>query len=154
MATDLRTQFFNYMTLQRFADHTQRTYVTGVKGLADYYNQSPDTLTNEQIQSYLLYLLKDRNLTWGTVNAYLSGIICFYRGFCQWEETQFKIPPRPRDKKLPTVYSQQEVKRLLAAANNFKHRVLLETAYSAGLRISELVRLKPQHIESDRDRML
>jgi len=54
MATDLRTQFFNYMTLQRFADHTQRTYVTGVKGLADYYNQSPDTLTNEQIQGYLL----------------------------------------------------------------------------------------------------
>ena len=154
MATDLQTQFSNYMTLQRFADHTKRTYVTGVKGLAYYHNQSPDTLTNAQIQDYLLYLLKDRNLTWGTVNAYLSGIICFYRGFCQWEETQFKIPPRPRDKKLPTVYSQQEVKRLLAAANNFKHRVLLETAYSAGLRISELVRLKPQHIESDRDRML
>ena len=65
MATDLRMQFFNYMTLQRFADHTQRTYVTGVKGLADYYNRSPDTLTNEQIQDYLLYLLKDRKLAWG-----------------------------------------------------------------------------------------
>jgi len=50
MTTDLRTQFQNYMTLQRFADHTQRTYVTGVKGLAKYYKQSPDTLTNEQIQ--------------------------------------------------------------------------------------------------------
>jgi len=81
-------------------------------------------------------------------------MICFYRGFCQWDETQFKIPPRPRDKKLPTVYSKDEVKRLLAAANNFKHRLLLETAYSAGLRISELVRLRPHHIESDPDRML
>jgi site-specific recombinase XerD len=154
MATDLRTQFFNYMTLQRFADHTQRTYVTGVKGLADYYNQSPDTLTNEQIQGYLLYLLKDRKLTWGTVNAYLSGMICFYRGFCQWDETQFQIPPRPSARKLPTVYSMDEVRRLLAAAHNFKHLLLLETAYSAGLRISELVRLKPYHIESDPDRML
>ena len=154
MVTDLRTQFFNYMTLQRLADHTQRTYVTSVKGLAKYYMLPPDTLTNEQIQDYLLYLLKDRKLAWGTVNAYLSGMICFYRGFCKWDETQFIIPPRPRDKKLPTVYSQQEVKRLLDSANNFKHRLLLETAYSAGLRISELVRLKPHHIESDPDRML
>jgi site-specific recombinase XerD len=154
MATDLRTQFQNYMTLQRFADHTQRTYVTGVKGLAKYYKQSPDTLTNEQIQDYLLYLLKDRKLTWGTVNAYLSGMVCFYRGFCKWGETQIQIPPRPRARKLPTVYSKQEVRCLLEAAGNFKHRLLLETAYSAGLRISELVRLKPHHIESDPDRML
>jgi len=154
MTTDVKTQFFNYMTLQRFADHTKRTYVTGVKGLAKFYMLSPDTLTGEQIQDYLLYLLKDRKLAWGTVNAYLSGMICFYRGFCKWDETQFIIPPRPRDKKLPTVYSQQEVKRLLDSANNFKHRLLLETAYSAGLRISELVRLKPHHIESDPDRML
>jgi integrase/recombinase XerD len=154
MATDLRTQFFNYMTLQRLADHTQRTYVTGVKGLTKFHMQSPDTLTNEQIQDYLLYLLKDRKLTWGTVNAYLSGLICFYRGFCKWDETQFQIPPRPSARKLPTVYSFKEVRRLLAAANNFKHLLLLETAYSAGLRISELVRLKPHHIEGDPDRML
>ena len=154
MATDLKTQFSNYMTLQRFADHTQRTYVTSVKGLAKYYMLPPDTLTNEQIQDYLLYLLKDRKLTWGTVNAYLSGMICFYRGFCQWDETQFQIPPRPSARKLPTVYSMEEVRRLLAAANNFKHLLLLETAYSAGLRISELVRLKLHHIESDPDRML
>ncbi len=154
MATDLRTKFLNYMTLQRFADHTKRTYVTGVKGLAKYYKQSPDTLTNEQIQDYLLYLLQDRKLTWGSVNAYLSGLVCFYRGFYKWDETQFQIPPRPRARKLPTVYSKQEVKRLLAAAVNFKHRLLLETAFSAGLRISELVRLKPHHIESDPDRML
>ncbi len=154
MTTDLRTQFLNYMTLQRFANHTKRTYVTGVKGLAKYYMLSPDTLTNDQIQGYLLHLLKDRKLTWGTVNAYLSGLICFYRGFCKWDETQFQIPPRPSTRKLPTVYSMEEVRRLLAAAVNFKHLLLLETAYSAGLRISELVRLEPHHIESDPDRML
>ena len=122
--------------------------------MAKYYKQSPDTLSNEQIQDYLLYLLQDRKLTWGSVNAYLSGLVCFYRGFCKWDETKFQIPPRPRARKLPTVYSKQEVKRLLVAADNFKHRLLLETAFSAGLRISELVCLKPHHIESDPDRML
>ena len=154
MATDLRQQFLNYMTLQRFAEHTKRSYVLAVKGIARFYKQSPDKLTNEQIQAYLLHLLEDRKLAWGTVNAYLSGLICFFRDFLKWDETQFKIPPRPRARKLPTVYSKKEVRRLLDASRNLKHRLLLETAYSAGLRISELVRLKPHHIESDPDRML
>ena len=154
MSTDLRTQFLNYMTLQRFADHTKRTYVTSIKGLAKFYKQSPDTLTNTQIQDYLLYLLEDRKLTWGTVNAYLSGLVCFYRGFSKWDETKFQIPPRPRARKLPTAFSKQEVRRLLAATDNLKHRLLLQTAYSACLRFSELVRLKPHHIESDPDRMM
>ena len=57
-------------------------------------------------------------------------------------------------RKLPTVFSKQEVKRLLAATDNLKHKLLLQTAYSAGLRVSELVRLKPHHIESDPDRMM
>jgi len=50
MATDLRKQFLNYMTLQRFSDYTKRGYITSIKGLAKYYKLSPDTLSNEQIQ--------------------------------------------------------------------------------------------------------
>ena len=50
MSSELKIQFLNYMTLQRFSDHTKRSYVTGVKLLAKYYLQSPDTLTNDQIQ--------------------------------------------------------------------------------------------------------
>ena len=66
----------------------------------------------------------------------------------------FKSRPGPRVKKLPVVFSQPEVKRLLAATDNLKHRLLLQTVYSSGLRVSELVRLKPHHIESDPDRMM
>jgi site-specific recombinase XerD len=116
--------------------------------------QSPDTLTNDQIQDYIRYLLEDRKLSWGTCNAYLSGIVCFYRHICKWDDTQLQIPPRPRVKKLPVVFSKQEVKRLFAATDNLKQLLLLQTVYSAGLRVSELVRLKPHHIESDPDRMM
>jgi hypothetical protein len=52
MSSELKTQFLNYMTLQRFSDHTKRSYVTGVKLLSKYYMQSPDTLTSDQIQDY------------------------------------------------------------------------------------------------------
>jgi site-specific recombinase XerD len=154
MSSDLKNQFINYMTVQRFSPHTKRSYLTGVKLLAKYYMQSPDTLTNDQIQDYVRYLLEERKLSWGTCNAYLSGIVCFYRHICKWDDTQLQIPPRPRVKKLPIVFSKQEVKRLFAATDNLKHRLLLQTVYSAGLRVSELVRLKPHHIESDPDRMM
>ncbi len=154
MATALMRRFINFMTVQRFSQTTQGNYQRAVKGLAKYFNQSPDTLTNEQIQEYLRHLLEDLKLSWGTCNNYFSGIVCFYKNICKWDETKFEIPPRPRVKKLPIVYSMEEVRRLFAAVDNLKHLVLLETAYSAGLRISELVHLKPLHIESDPSRML
>lgn len=153
MSTDLRTQFLNYMTLQRFAQETKRHYITAVNGLAKFYNQRPDTLTNDQIQEYLRHLLEDRGLSWGACNNYFSGILCFYRNICKWDETQFNIPPRPSIKKLPTVFSMEEVKRLFAATTNLKHLALLKTVYSAGLRLSEVVHLQPHHIESDPSRM-
>ena len=154
MKKDLRTQFIDYMTVQRLSQSTKRNYVRAVKELAKFYNQSPDTLTNDQIQEYFRYLLEDCKLTWGTCNNYFSGIISFYRNICKWDETHFQIPPRPRIKKLPTVFSREEVKRLFASTKNLKHQVLLKTAYSAGLRVSELVRLEPHHIESDPSRMM
>ena len=153
MSTVLRTQFLNYMTLQRFSKDTKRHYVMAVNGLAKFHNQSPDKLTNDQIQEYFRHLLEDRSLSWGTCNNYFSGILSFYRNICKWDETQFNIPPRPRIKKLPTVFSMEEVKRLFAATTNLRDLVLLETAYSAGLRLSEIVHLKPHHIESDPSRM-
>ena len=154
MSTDLRTKFNNYMTLQRLSPHTKRSYIRAVKGLATFYNKSPDKLTNDQIQEYLRYLLEDCKLSWGTCNNYFSGIVSFYKNVCKWDETRFQIPPRPRIKKLPMVFSVEEVKRLLDAVDNLKHLVLLETVYSAGLRVSELVRLQPHHIESDASRMM
>ena len=154
MTSDLKTQFLNQMTLQRFSRYTKINYLRGIEGLADFHQQSPDTLTNDQIQEYLRYLLEDCKLAWGTCNNYFSGIIFFYRKVCKWDETRFQIPPRPRVKKLPIIFSMEEVQRLFSAAKNFKHRVLLMTIYSAGLRVSEAVCLKPHHIESAPSRMM
>lgn len=154
MKSDLRTQFFKHMTLHRFSDDTKIKYIAIVERLAKYYNQSPDTLTNEQIQNYLCYLIQERKLSWGSCNNYFSAIACFYKNICKWDETRFSIPPRPRIKKLPMIFSMEEVKRLLDSAANFKHQVLLKTIYSAGLRVSEVVRLQPHHIEGDPSRMM
>ena len=125
MSSDLRTKFINFMTMQRFSRYTKKNYLTAVKGLAMFYNQSPETLTNDQVQEYFRHLLEDRKYSWGTCNNYFSGIASFYRNVCKWEETTFTIPPRPRIRKLPVVFSIEEVKRLFAATDNLKHQILM-----------------------------
>ena len=154
MSSDLKTQFLNYMTLQRFSPHTQRGYIAAVKGLADFYKKSPDLLTNDQMQDYFRYLIEDRKLAWGSCNNHFSGISCFCRNILKWDEITFKCPPRPRIRQLPIIISEEEAKRLFDATDNLKHKVILKTVYSAGLRLSEVVGLKPEHIESDPSRMM
>lgn len=154
MSSALRTQFLDHMILHRFSPHTQKNYLLAVKGLTRFYNQPPDALSNEQIQQYFLYLIKEKKLAWGSLNNIFCGISCFYKNVLKWDETRFTIPPRPRIKKLPSVLSEEEVLRLFAATDNLKHRVILKTAYSAGLRLSEVLSLRPEHIESDPSRMM
>jgi len=154
MGKSLRTKFMDHMVLHRFSHHTINNYMSAMKKLAKFYNKSPDLLTNEDLQNYLLYLLQEQKLAWNTCNLHLSALSCFYKNVLQWDERKYKLPPRPRIKKLPNILSVEEVKKLFESAANLKHRVLLKTAYSAGLRISEVVRLKPRHIESDPSRMM
>jgi site-specific recombinase XerD len=155
MSSELRSQFISLMKLHGLSENTQRSYVTSVKGLAAYYRKSPEALTDEQIRGYFQHLVEERKLTLGSCHRTLTGIIFFYRYVCQrGVKDRFGLPPFRKENKLPVVLSIEEVTRLLSSVNNLKHRVLLKTIYSAGLRVSEAVRLEPHHIESDPSRML
>lgn len=150
MSTVLRKRFEDYMTLRGFSPKTKQAYVSSVLGLAEYYRQSPDQLNNDQIQAYLLYLIKERGFAWSSCNVVFSGLRCFYGHVLKWEKPRFSIPSRPRQKKLPILLSVEDVMRLIDIAKSPKHRVLLMTTYGGGLRVNEVVRLKPCHIESTR----
>lgn len=154
MSSPLRTQFINHLTLHRRSPKTKEAYVSAVYGLSRHYMASPDKLSDQQIQDYLRYLIEKRKLAWSTCNVVFSGLICFYKNVLNRDKTVFSIPPRPRSKKIPMVLSVEEVGRLLNATSNLKHRALLMITYSAGLRVSEVVRLKLHHIESDPSRMM
>jgi integrase/recombinase XerD len=155
MSSELRTKLIAEMNLHGLAANTQRGYVMSVKGLAAYYKESPETLTDEQIRTYFQHLLEERKLTRSSCRRYLTGLIFFYRHVCHREvNDRFGLPPFRGEKKLPIVLSIEEVARLLSCVENLKHRVLLKTIYSAGLRVSEAVQLKVHNIESDPSRML
>lgn len=85
-----------------------------------------------------------------TCNVVISGLRFFYTYTVRDQSVKLKLPSRKKTKRLPEVLSRQEVARIIGCPANIKHRVMLMTAYSAGLRVSELVRLKQKHIDSAR----
>ena len=101
MSTDLRTQFLNYMTLQRFSQETKRHYVSAVNGLAKFYNQSPDTLTNDQIQEYFRHLLEDRELSWGHATTIFRVFSVSTGMFANGMKLSSIFPPDPGLKNCP-----------------------------------------------------
>jgi integrase/recombinase XerD len=129
MAGELRERFDNHMVLK---------------------DRSPDKLTNDEIQKFLLYLIKQKDYAWSSTNQAFAAFRLFYAKMLKCDETRFHIPPRPKMKQLPVLLSVEEVIRIIDAAGNFKHRALLMTTYTAGLCVSEVVRLRPVHIESER----
>ena len=155
MSSAVRDKFIEHMEFSGLSKETQRGYLAGVRLLAKHYNLSPEKITEEQVRFYFRYLLLERKLTWTSCKTYLSAITYFYRHVCNREvDDRFGLPPRPKERKLPLVLSMEEVSDLLSCIDNLKHRVLLKTIYSAGLRVSEAIRLKAEHIESDPSRMV
>ena len=147
--TPMRKKMIKAMELRNLAKNTQRYYLSAVIGLARYYQQSPHMLTQEMIEDYLLYLKNDKGNTPGTCATIVAGLRFFYNHVA---DKQVPIDYRfsNKRKKLPTVLSQEEIWRIINAPENLKHRLVLMTTYSAGLRAFEVADLKPEHIDSER----
>jgi site-specific recombinase XerD len=97
MSSELRKKFKDHMEFYGLAHHTQRGYIAAMRGLAGYYNLSPDKLTDDQVRAYFRHLLLERKLAWTSCKNYLSGITYFYRHICGREvDDRFGLPPRLR----------------------------------------------------------
>jgi site-specific recombinase XerD len=147
--TALRSRLINQLKLRNYSTRTIESYVGVVGGLAKFYGTPPDRLDQERIQAYLVHRI-DEGLAWSSINVAVCAIRFFYHQVLGWGPMRLTIPPRKREVHLPEVLSGEEVGGLLSAAENVKHRVLLMTAYSGGLRVSELVGLRVADLDSDR----
>ncbi len=146
--TPLRKRMIRELELQRKAPGTVSSYVKNVEELALYYGRSPDKITREEIRSYLHYLIVEKKLSYSSCNHKIVAINFFNREILG-RKMDLSVSLR-KNERLPEPFSREEVAQLILAAKNPKHRVLMMTAYSAGLRVSELVRLRPEDINSQR----
>jgi site-specific recombinase XerD len=138
------------LRLRNFSERTVRRYTEVVAEFARYFHKSPDQLGPEHIRTFLLHLLNERKLAWGTIQGSRSALKFLYmRTLKQTWFDQEIIKPKVR-RKLPTVWSREEVCALLDATTNIKHRALLALYYSAGLRCQEALDLKVLDIDSKR----
>lgn len=148
--TAMRKKMIKEMTLRRLSANTQRAYLDSVSGLARYYNQSPEKMNKQMIQDYLFHLLQERKLAWSSCNVIVNGLRFFYTKVLGIDSETLSIPPQKKVKQLPEVLSTEELQCLLGAVSNQKHRTLLMSTYAAGLRVSEVVNLKLEDIDSKR----
>lgn len=148
--TELRKRMTRDMQLRNYSASTQGGYVRSVAGLAKYYHRPPDKISTEEIQDYVIHLLTERKLAVGSCHAIVTGLRFFYTVTLGWDKSDVPLPPLRKVTRLPEILSAEELERLFAAPRNPKHRVLLMTAYSGGLRLGELVQLKVTDIHSDR----
>ena len=147
--TPLRQRMIREMELHRKSKHTIKAYVKAVSQLARHYNRSPETISRDEVRDFIHHLITDRKLAFSSINQKLAAIQFFYQHVLGEPRFDLKIP-RKRSGYLPQPLSRSEVGRLFEVTENFKHRMMLMTTYSAGLRVSEVVILKPMDIHSSR----
>jgi len=148
-------KFSNWLTSRRYSPNTVKTYTEALKSFLVFHRELPvSEITNDHIILYNNdYILKN-NLSASYQNQIVNAIKLFFKTL-ENKKMYVENIHRPKgEKKLPNVLSKEEVKLILNAHFNIKHKTMLSLIYSCGLRRSELLNLKPADIDSKRNIIL
>jgi len=148
--TPLRRRMLEDMGIRNLAENTQLSYLRQVSAYARHCGRSPDELGPEEVRAYLAHLVDVRKLSPKSVGIATSALRFLYKVTLKRDWTVDDIPMPKKPFQLPVILSPDEVMRFLASVDSPKHRMILMTAYAAGLRVSEATRLKITDIDSQR----
>ena len=148
--TPLRQRMLEDMAIRNFAENTQSSYIQQIISYAKHFHRAPEDLGPEEIRTYQLHLTQTRKLSASSVSVATGALRFLYKVTLKrtWAIDEIPMPKRPF--RLPVILSLEEVMHFLDSIDNLKHRVILMTAYAAGLRVSEAIHLKATDIDSQR----
>jgi site-specific recombinase XerD len=146
----LRQRMLEDMQLRNLAPNTRKAYLERVSQFARYFGKSPERLGPDDLRAYQLYLVREKKASWSFVVQTVCALRFLYRITLRRGDIVESLPYPRKAKKLPVVLSPEEVTRLLRSIRSPKQRVILMTAYAAGLRVSEAVALRVGDIDSQR----
>lgn len=142
--------FFDKLELKCYANNTAKTYICCFERFINYFPEKDiDQLDEVDVRNYLKTLVRNNSST-SYINQSINSIKFYYEIVLGMPNRFYSIERPRKEKKLPVVLSQNEVKALIDATNNLKHQCIVSLLYSAGLRRSELINLKLQDIDSKR----
>lgn len=130
------------LVLKGYSPRTQKTYYRNLAIFLNHATTDPEKITAEDIKDYLFYLIHERKLSPSSLRHARCAILYFYSQTLPKPVEVENIPCLKKEKKLPLVLSVDEVSRIINAAANTKHKIILMLTYSSGLRVGELVNLK------------
>ena len=147
---DVLRQCDETLRLEAYAPSTRKAYLFHIRSLARFAGQDLRGVDDAKIKAYILHMLETCGHSRQHVNQSISAMKFLYGHVLECPRIIANIP-RPRTMKtLPTVLGRDEVMALIRAVPNVKHRTILIVAYSAGLRVSEVVKLRPGDIDVSR----
>ncbi|MFO0266562.1 MAG: tyrosine-type recombinase/integrase [Cyclobacteriaceae bacterium] len=139
------------LTLKGYSANTTKVYRQEFIQLLALLDTKPvSTLTVDELKRYFAYCLNHLKLSEHTLHSRINAVKFYFEQVLQRDKFLFRIPRPKKPLLLPKVISEKKILNGLLSVRNLKHKAMLFTAYSAGLRVSEVVMLKVTDIDSDR----
>lgn len=129
------------LKIRGFSKRTIDTYFYHNKRFLNFIKKDPQIIDENDAKRYIAHLISDLKFKPRSVNLVLSSLKFFYNKILQ-NKAFNELEAHKTDKKIPTVFTKDEIKMLINAIKNPKHRLLIEFMYSSGLRVSECINLK------------
>ena len=140
-----------HLKLKAYSPSTIRTYLGEITQLLAVLKDIPaDELKPEHLKRYLVYCYEKLKLTENTLHSRINAMKFYYEQVLGREKFFWEIPRPKKPFQLPKLLNENELAKLFNALTNKKHKAMLFTAYSSGLRVSEIVNLKIADIDSKR----
>lgn len=149
---DLPPGFMEKLRQVRYSDHTVRVYTTYFRDFQEYFEGCDiDRITPEEINGYLVFLINEKGISTCQQNQRINAIKFYYEKVLGQPRRCYAVSRAKREKTLPDVLSKEEVRAILSAVvTDLRFWCMFSVLYSAGLRISELLALKPDDINVSR----
>jgi len=138
------------MRLRDFRARTQEAYLLAVRQFLDKVKSEPETLTNEDVRGYFLFLREERKMAPSTINIAVHGLRFFFIHTLHRDWPVFDLLRVNNPRKLPVVLGRDEVKAILSKIRYPVRRMALTTIYALGLRLNEGLHLQSGHIDGGR----
>ena len=144
-------KFTRQLVLKAYSASTIRTYTNGLMQFLNTLKDKPASeFSVQQIKDYLQYCFTTLKLSEATLHSRINALKFYYEQVLKKEKFFLEIPRPKKPLQLPRFFNQNEIAAIIKATSNLKHKVMLMLAYSAGLRVSEVVALKTANVDSKR----
>lgn len=147
-------QVKQHLILKAYSPSTHKTYLTEIAiFLATIGNTAAEEFTVPRLKNYFQYCFEKLHLSENTLHSRINALKFYYEQVLKKDKFFWEIPRPKKAMQLPKVLNETELRRLFNAASNLKHKAILFVAYSAGLRVSEVINLRLQDIDREREQL-